>query len=128
MLCNNTFYFGEVGFLASCHNPQLGGPGYPFLSESSSSTSPASEALLVATLLPAQLSGSFDHISLTNMTKYTNLQGANHFSLGKKSRYQSNRKLGMPQSLSQCFGEEKYLLPLPIFVPQIVQPIPWSLY
>ena len=50
-------------------NPQTGGPGYPFLFGSSPLTCLAWEALPVVTLLPAQLSGSFDHASLTIISK-----------------------------------------------------------
>ena len=51
-------------------NPQPGGPGYPFLSRSSPLTCLAHDIIPVASLLPAKLSGSFDHASPTTTSKW----------------------------------------------------------
>ena len=60
-------------------NPQLGGPGYAFLSGSSPSTCPAwgGGALPVATSPSGCLSGSFDHTSLTKTSNSGYHQGGN---------------------------------------------------
>ena len=50
-------------------NPQPGGPGYPFWSGSPPLNYLARDAIPVASLLPAQLSGSFDHTSPTTASK-----------------------------------------------------------
>jgi hypothetical protein len=49
--------------------PQHGGPAYPFLSGSSPLTCLARDAISLASLQPAQLSGSFDHASPTTTSK-----------------------------------------------------------
>jgi len=58
---------GEVVSLTP--NPQPGGPGYPFLSGSTPLTYLVRDAIQVASLPPAQLSGSFDHASPTTTSK-----------------------------------------------------------
>jgi len=49
-------------------------------------------------------------------------------SQGKKTPYPLNRRLGVAQSLSGRFGEEKNFLPLPEFEPRTVQLVAKSLY
>ena len=54
-------------------NPQLGGSGHPFLSESSPLTCPALKILPVVTLSQEQLSGSSDHASPITASKQRHL-------------------------------------------------------
>jgi len=61
------FYGGETVSLTP--NPQPGGPGYPFWSGSPPLNYLARDAIPVASLPPAQLSGSSDHASPTTASK-----------------------------------------------------------
>jgi len=45
---------------------------------------------------------------------------AGHFTPGKRPQYPLNRMLGVPQSWSGHFGEEKHLLPLPQIKPRFL--------
>jgi hypothetical protein len=64
---HNKFLWGEVVSLMP--NPQPVGPRYPFSSGSSLLTCLAWEALAVAKLPPAHLSGSYDRTSPTTASK-----------------------------------------------------------
>jgi len=60
------YMFYGVRLSASYPTAHPGGPGYPFLSGSPTLTYLARDAIPLASLPPAQLSGSFDHTSPTN--------------------------------------------------------------
>lgn len=75
LLLNYYFFFRRWGFLVSSSNPQSGGPGYPFLSRSSTFTCPSWEALPAATKPPPQFSGLFDYTSPTTTSEYKYLRG-----------------------------------------------------
>jgi hypothetical protein len=86
------FLRGEVFSLTPNHQP--GGPGYPFLSGSSPLTCLAREAIPIASLLPEQLSGLYDHASPTTTLKLGYLRwGATLTKTFKLFKILKNKKL-----------------------------------
>jgi hypothetical protein len=67
-------FFSQGWVVSPPPNPQPEGPGCLSLSGSSPLTFPAWEAVPVATLPPAEISGSFDHSSPPTTSKWRHLQ------------------------------------------------------